>query len=423
MPSGLENTIIKVMKVDTAEYDLLFSVSSWPSICMCLVGGILIDRILGLRLGLFIVVNIALAGQLIWATGAFVDQYYVMLAGRLLVGAGNDLTVVTSHAFKAIWFKDHLSFAMSIDTTFSRIGGALALVVPELINRRLTFIASPLYRLGITLFTAAGGLMVAVLFTVAIIILDVKRESEAKKNTKRFKRIKLEDIKEFSHSYWIAVAINVTYFPTVYAFVSIGQLFFIQKYGLSLNTANIANSLVFGATIISTPIIGFIVDKTGFNLIWVIVGVLIALATHLTLAASYMLIYVPFIATVLYSLSYTLVGPAFSPVPALLVGKEQLATAYGIFRSNYNLSFSIITIVTGIIVDKLGYFVLELFFSCLTIVAFTLVMLLIASDASSDIPKINIPGWKPRGKENEDQLLKEKSDEIKACEDKKMPSD
>ena len=422
MPSGLEDTIIKVMNVDTTLYDLLFSVSSWPNIVLCLVGGIIIDRLLGLRKGLIIVVSTALLGQVIWALGAFTNQYYIMLVGRFFIGAGNDLTVIVSHAFKALWFKDKLSFAMSIDTAFSRLGGALALILPQLLYNVLNFIPSSLFRLGITLSTAAIGLLGALIFSFAVIIMDRKGEKKSQRKKHRgFKTIKLKNIRQFSITYWLAVAVNITYFPTVFSFVSIGQVFYVQKYGLDIDVANIANSLIFGATIILTPLVGILIDKIGFNLLWLMAGILAALATHLILIVSLNQVYVPFLAGVIYSISYTLAGPAFSPLPALLVEEDHIATAYGIFRSNYNLVFSILTVVTGALVDHAGYFILEIFYSLLICIAGYIVLTLWLRDATSDKPKINIPGWvrKETFKEREPSIIKDDSDESDDNEEEK----
>ena len=88
---------------------------------------------MGLRLGLFIVVSSVLLGQIIWVIGGFTDKYFIMLVGRFFIGAGNKLVVVIDHAFKAVWFKEDLPFALSIDIGFSRVGGTLAILLPQLI--------------------------------------------------------------------------------------------------------------------------------------------------------------------------------------------------------------------------------------------------------------------------------------------------
>ncbi len=41
-----------------------------------------------------------------------------------------------------------------------------------------------------------------------------------------------------------------------------------SKYGFSAHRANIANSLVYLISAGASPIFGFAVDKTGFNLYW-----------------------------------------------------------------------------------------------------------------------------------------------------------
>ena len=41
-----------------------------------------------------------------------------------------------------------------------------------------------------------------------------------------------------------------------------------DKYGLSSSDANFISSLVYLISVVGCPLIGFLVDKTGFNLIW-----------------------------------------------------------------------------------------------------------------------------------------------------------
>ena len=44
--------------------------------------------------------------------------------------------------------------------------------------------------------------------------------------------------------------------------------FFMDKYGLSSSQANFVSSLVYFISVAGCPIVGFLVDKIGFNLIW-----------------------------------------------------------------------------------------------------------------------------------------------------------
>ena len=191
LPSGIEDTIIKVMGVTTAEYALLFSVSAWPAIFLCVVGGVLVDKLVGLRLGLLIVVISILLGQVVWSLGGIFNNYFIMLAGRFFIGIGADLVIVIDHAFKAIWFKEDLPLAISIDIGFSRIGGTLAILLPQLIYDNLSIFHSPTFRLGVSLLTAAGLMTIGLIFSLIVFGMDYKREKiiEQPLKLKNFKRV------------------------------------------------------------------------------------------------------------------------------------------------------------------------------------------------------------------------------------------
>ena len=428
LPSGLENTIIKVMGVTTAEYDLLYSVSAWPSIVLCLVGGLLIDKLLGLRLGLLIVVSSVLFGQIVWAVGGLIDNYIVMLVGRFFIGAGNDLTVIIDHAFKAIWFKEDLQLAISIDASLGRLGGGLALVLPQMIYNHFTSIFDrPTNRLSATLFVAAGGMLLALIFSFVAGIMDYTREKKSeeamqKPKSKGFKSISLKCVKQFRVLYWLGVAINITYFPILFSFVSIGQVFFVQKYRISVELASLANFLVFGSATVVTLAIGVTINQIGFRLYWMLGSILAALAVHNVLMFGDTSKYIPFIAGVLYSVSFSALGPILVSIPALLIDREYLATAYGIYKTGYNAVVAIMIYVTGLIVDNVGYFMLEGFYTMLVILCVIFVLLMIIIDTSSNKPKINFPSSMSKcGRESGEETKgdrKEKDELLPTNEDK-----
>ena len=58
-PAPLESAILGVMKIDITRYELLYAVYSWPNAIVPLLGGILIDKVVGLRIGFLIFFAIA----------------------------------------------------------------------------------------------------------------------------------------------------------------------------------------------------------------------------------------------------------------------------------------------------------------------------------------------------------------------------
>ena len=397
MPSGLEDTIIKVMGVTTAEYDLLFSVSAWPNVFLCLIGGILIDKLVGLRLGLLIFVSSVLVGQTIWGVGGLINNYFIMLVGRFFIGAGNEVTVVICHAYKALWFKEDLPIAFSIDIAFGRIGGTLALIIPQMIYESLTttFVARTI-RLSATLFiTAAGYVLVGLSFSIIVVIMDYKREIKSSKiQERRSRSIKLKSLKQFSISFWLILMYNFASLPILYAFVSVAQTFYLHKYGLSIGAANIANSLQFGATVLLIPIVGIVVSKTGYFIYWLLISIVPNVITYLIFMFSYGQSFIPYVTGILNSLAYTMTGPPYPALLAMIIDKEYITTAYGISRGfSFNVPLAILMFVTGLIVDDCGYFTLQAFYLVLTSFGSIALLLVLLIDVTvSEKPKLNVPG-------------------------------
>ncbi|XP_003390169.2 PREDICTED: major facilitator superfamily domain-containing protein 1-like [Amphimedon queenslandica] len=383
------------MGVTTAEYALLFSVSAWSSTFLGIVGGVLIDKLVGLRLGLLIVVSSILMGQIVWSLGGIFNNYFIMLAGRFFIGIGNDLVLVIDNAFKAIWFKEDLSLAIAIDIGFGRIGGTLAILLPQLIYDSLSVFDSPTFRLGVSLLTAAGFMIIGLIFTIIIFLMDYFKEKSTIKSSNPAPTHVCGITKIFTHfppSFWLAVGVYVTYVPTIYSFVGIGQGFFIQKYGLSMQMANLANSLLYGSGVILIPFVGFLMNRTGFHLYWLLTALITTtLPPYFIFMFSKGESYIPLIAGPFYSLSYTLCGPSFVVLIPLIIDKKYLATAYGIQNSSFNATYSLLTYITGLIIDTVGYFVLQGFFMHIIILCIDFTLIMVFLDAASDNPKLNIP--------------------------------
>ena len=51
-PAALESNILRDLRITETEYMGFYSFSSWPNAVMCLLCGFLIDRVLGVRLGI-----------------------------------------------------------------------------------------------------------------------------------------------------------------------------------------------------------------------------------------------------------------------------------------------------------------------------------------------------------------------------------
>ena len=393
-PGGLEDTIIKVMGIDTTQYNLLFLVTTWPTIITSIVGGIIADRILGRRLSYFILLLMIMVGQILWSVGSFVNLLWVVLIGRLLIGVGAGLTHGVYNMFLISWLgKRYLTLGISIGTTFARLGGAAALGLPQLIYDQFDgLIGNPSYRLGATLLVGVGLALVGLIAMTVVVIMDKYRERLVKKERVKRAKISCKDVKQFDARFWLITSLNI-YYGVVFASTAVLQVFYVQKYGLSLVTASIANSLIFSGTILATPVIGYIVNVIGYHILWTICGIISGLIVHIILLASNPgLTYVPYITGTIYSISYVLFATTYWPIPGLIVEENQIATAYGIITSVYNLSWGSLSILSGIIIDNAGYFVLETVYISLFHLVLMIALLVLMIDTVSRRPVANAPG-------------------------------
>ena len=187
---------------------------------LCLIGGILVDRLVGLRLGLLIVVSSVLLGQIIWAIGGFTDKYFIMLAGCFFIGAGNELVIVIDHAFKAVWFKKDLALAVSIDAAFGRIGGTLAILLPQVIYDSFSIFRSSNSRLGVTLTTHSCWIHDSRTNLLSISnhynYMDYKKEEPISNPKSGIKSILIRLFKQVSLTFSLITVVYAAYFPSCF---------------------------------------------------------------------------------------------------------------------------------------------------------------------------------------------------------------
>ena len=384
---GLEDTIIKVMNVDTTQYSLLLFMYSWPNVIFCLIGGVIVDRVLGQRVSLILVTALSLLGQFLMALGAFLGHFWLMLVGRILIGIGSEMNNVINAALASK--RRNATFRIAIYVVAARLGGSVTLATPQYIYEGLRFLNNPHYRLGTTLLVGVGLVIVAMAVTIIIVFLDVREDKMLKRDKRKISMIRCNDIKSFSFPFWLSLAMISIYIPTVFTFITIGQVFYMQKFGLTTVASGIADSLVFCSTLIIAPLVGFLINALGYHSSWSILGILTALAAHLTLLFSGQQWFIPFVVGVIYSISYTITSTSLYTIPSIFIEPSQTSTAYGFVHCAYNLMMSLLSVVTGLLVDYAGYFILELMLSCILYFDLIMSIYLWMNYSSSDLNKLD----------------------------------
>ncbi|XP_072033850.1 lysosomal dipeptide transporter MFSD1-like [Amphiura filiformis] len=380
-PSALQNQIKDAMEVDTSKFMLLYSLYSWPNVLLCFFGGFLLDRVFGIRLGTVIFSIFIVLGQCIFALGASLNSYNIMLAGRFVFGLGGENLAVAQNTYAVVWFKEkELNMVFGLQLSFSRVGSTLNMNIMKPIYDLTNDAFPPYQRLGIALWVGAGFTIFSLLCGVYLGYLDGRAAKILKREAgSTGEKIQLRDIKDFPLTLWLMFFICVAYYVAVFPFIGLGIIFFEDKFGFSPAEANAVNSLVYFISAGASPLFGFLVDRFGRNVYWLILGVILTLASHGLLAFTFLN---PFVSMSLMGCAYSILACALWPIVAFIMPEHQLGTAYGFMQSIQNLGLAVVSQVAGLIADKYGYLMLEVFFMACLCVALICGVLLYLVDAS-----------------------------------------
>lgn len=99
-----------------------------------------------------------------------------------------------------------------------------------------------------------------------------------------------------------------------------------QKYGFDPADANFINSIVYSISAIASPLFGWVIDKSGRNVFWILISVLSTIIAHSFLAFTYVN---PYVGMVTMGLAYSMLASSLWPLVALIIPEYQLGTAYG----------------------------------------------------------------------------------------------
>jgi nitrate/nitrite transporter NarK len=88
-PGPIEKTMEEDLDISTLEFNLLYSVYSYPNTVLPIFGGIFLDAI-GLRLGIMLFTTILTLGQAIFTVGGYYKSLGIMIAGRVVFGLGGE---------------------------------------------------------------------------------------------------------------------------------------------------------------------------------------------------------------------------------------------------------------------------------------------------------------------------------------------
>ncbi|XP_062608351.1 major facilitator superfamily domain-containing protein 1-like [Saccostrea cucullata] len=382
-PAALQDTMIKALDISESTFMGFYSWYSWPNVILCFFGGFLIDRVFGVRMGAIIFSLFVTAGQVLFAAGALVNHVWLMNVGRFVFGIGGESLCVAQNTYAVKWFQGkELNMVFGLQLSFSRVGSTVNMNIMQPIYQLISGMGfkHEYTSLGVVLMIGAIMCIFSLICALVLSFFDKRADRILKRaNVTSDEAIRITDVKYFPLTFWLLCIICVGYYVAVFPFIGLGLVFFEMKWGFDPSLANNVNSLVYIISAVASPVFGFLIDRTGKNIFWVILGTVCTIGCHALLAFTFLN---PYVAMSCMGLAYSILASALWPITAQIVKSTQLGTAYGIMQAIQNLGLAVIAIVAGAIVDSKGYLILEVFFLACLCVALIAAVLLYLVDAS-----------------------------------------
>ena len=92
--------------------------------------------------------------------------------------------------------------------------------------------------------------------------------------------VNIGDVRNFPVSFWFLSLACLAYYGAIFPFVSLAQDFFVSKFSFTNQEANKIIGLIYLVSAPASPMLGLVIDKTGRNISWVFLSVLISIGCY-----------------------------------------------------------------------------------------------------------------------------------------------
>jgi MFS family permease len=322
--SPLADVLKQQLGFSDSNIGLLQAIYSFPNIFTVLIGGVMIDR-LGLRKSLMIFGVLCVIGPAITMA---TPHLWLMALGRLVFGMGAESLNVAVTTALAKWFKGkELGFANGLNITLSRLGSFVALNSP-------TWARSAYANWRMPFLIAFGFAVLCVVGAIVYWVLEVKAEEKYRLGEVSTDKVVFRDLFKFSVSYWLIVALCVTFYSAIFPFQTFAVKFFIEAHGTSREFGGFLSSMLMLFGMIATPLFGLMVDRIGKRALFMMFGSLLLIPVYLMMAYTRVSLYVPM---AMMGVAFSLIPAVMWPSVAYIVEQAKLGTAYGLMTMIQNI--------------------------------------------------------------------------------------
>jgi len=306
--------------------------------------------------------------------------YWLCLVGRFVFGLGGESLTVGQNYLTSMWFDGNiLAFVFGLVLAMARVGSAI------------NFAVTPIFAdTGVPFSTWAGTVMCLFSFVCCLYLVFFDWYGESRQKPRSTEEVSLTFIRYFPLQAWLIFLICVFFYISVLTFYTVASSI-MQNTGNHWppNTATLFLFIPNLVAIPAAPFFGFLIDKKGRSLMWLIVACLMQVAAHIVFLLLSLEVFIlhPAIVMVWIGFGYSIFAAAIWPLLPFVIKGNMLGTGYGTMTAIQNCGLALGPQIIGAIQTTSGVentkweYILPLFiFIACAGIAFVFTLLLITAD-------------------------------------------
>eukprot|EP00759_Apiculatamorpha_spiralis_P023113 PhF_6_TR27000/c0_g1_i1/m.39415 len=379
----------------------LYSAYSFPNVVNTVVGGMLIDRYVGIRRATVAFGVVCVVGSTVFYLGTWYVSYPLLVVGRVMLGGGCECMNIAQNAWATRWFgkkKQGMAFAFGIAQGLQRSGSSLNFFLsPRLVEG---------YGIDGAVFGGIVACGVAVICAIVVVIVDIFYESQLPVNVLQSNKNGVEAIppttqpsrpscSNLPKEFWVLNVTCALLYAGTLPFIGVANDYIQKQYDYSPVSASSVVGVFSIVSAVGAPFVGAAVDRTGRVTFWITgCGCMLASACCvLVFGGSSVPAVVP---VVMMAVSYTTFAATIWPSVPHTVPSSMIGMAFGIMVAFIAGLGGSMRLLSGALLDSFhgdplrGYQVLFSVLGGISGIATVGSIILYIFDSRREIPKLTL---------------------------------
>jgi len=429
MSSTIATDIMQVLHIDVAKYmKSFYTLYAYPAAFSAMFSGIIIDKYLGLGWGGVTFGAITVIAHLGLVYCFTVKSSLLAALSRLFYGTASEPLGVIRSAYVSKYFNSALFYGLVL--AFSRAGSVGGIkITPKILCA--IYSEAPSCNIGIgndtskidedidslnnskiesesDLATALShtyflGVSVTLLsMTLMFILMLFDNKIEKKQSINRVKvetvekkeTIKLSDFKNINLQAWTLIYVFTVWYSAMFPFNSMLPEYMKSYCGYSKDAAANLASIVYGFSVIGSPIFGHLIDKTRHHSCWLFLSSLLATSSFMLWGFLQPIIknkdtmYMIMVAIMLcLGVAYCIIASSLMAYLAAVTETKLHATVFGLLFGVQQLGVGTSSYLGGLVVNKFGWNYLFYYLVVVGLLAISGNILLLCKDGINPLPQ------------------------------------